>query len=170
MSLLHKRIRLVCLILVVLLLLLGIGVAYGRYSSVIRNTLSFQAEKSDPTRAIAIRSDSGWRVTGDTAAITFSVVSGAADQRATLRLTATEGFAVADATVTLTVGGTAYVGVPEIIDEGHPLYDKIGAGVEYRFYTADGECVWTVSDTTVYSLTVEGEADASLLRLTATEA
>lgn len=169
MSLMHKRIRLVCLLILVLLLLAGIGVAYGRYSSVIRDTLTFQAQKSDPDRAIAICSDSGWRTTAGGAAITFTVESGAADQRATLRLTATEGFP-ASATVTLTVGDTDYVGVPQTIDVGHPLYDKMGVGAEYRFYTADGECVWAVSDTTTYTLTVEGEADASLLRLTATEA
>ena len=169
MSRAHKRIRLVCLLVIAALLLAGIGVAYGRYSSVIRDTVLFQADKSDPSRAIAIHADGGWRTTAQGVAITFTLKSGAADQRATLRLTATEGFMPADATVTLTVNGADYVGVPETIDAGHPLYDKMGAGTEYRFYTADTECVWAVSDTP-YTLTVEGEADASLLRLTATEA
>jgi hypothetical protein len=67
------------------------------------------------------------------------------------------------------VDGAAYVGVPQTVEEGHPLFDKMGKGTEYRFYTADGECTWTVSATT-YTLKVEGNSEASLLRLTATEA
>ena len=168
MSLVHKRIRIVCLLSLVIILLVGVGVAYGRYLSTIRDTVTFQAQQSDPNRAITIQSD-GWRTVADSAEIAFSLRSGVEGQKATLRLTATEGFDPEHATVTLLVDGTAYVGVPQTVGEGHPLFDKMGAGTEYRFYTADSECVWAVSATT-YTMRVEGEAEASLLRLTATEA
>ena len=168
MSLVHKRIRMVCLLALVAILLAGVGVAYGRYLSTIRDSVTFQAQQSDPARAITIQSD-GWRTTANSAELAFSLTSGAEGQKATLRLTATEGFDPENATVTLTVDGTAYVGVAQSVGEGHPLFDKMGKGTEYRFYTADGECVWTVS-AAAYTLKVEGDAEASLLRLTATEA
>ena len=168
MSLAHKRIRIVCLLLIVGLLLTGIGVAFGRYSSTIRDTILFQAQQSDPARAITIQSD-GWRTTTDSAALTFSLTSGVEGQQATLRLTATEGFP-AESVVTLTVDGETYTAEPQAVTAGDPLYDKMGAGVEYRFYDAGAERVWAVTADTTYTLTVIGQADASLLRLTATEA
>ena len=169
MSHVHKKIRIVCLLLLVMTVLAGVGVTYGRYLSTIRDTVTFQAQQSDPARAISVQSD-GWQVTADRGEIAFSLRSGVEGQKATLRLTATEGLDPERATVTLTVDGAAYVGVPQSVGEGHPLFDKMGEGTEYRFYTADGECVWAVSDAVVYTITVEGEAEASLLRLTATEA
>lgn len=168
MSLVHKRIRLVCLLALAVILVASVGVTYGRYLSTVRDTVIFQAEQSDPARAITIQSD-GWHTTPDSAELAFALVSGVEGQKATLRLTATEGFDPETATVTLTVDGTAYEGVPQTVGEGHPLFDKMGPGTEYRFYTTDGECAWAVSAAT-YTLTVEGNAEASLLRLTATEA
>lgn len=168
MSLLHKRIRLVCLITIAVLLLTGIGITYGRYLSSIEDTILFQAKQSDPARAITIQTD-GWRTTANSAELAFALTSGTEGQKAFLRLTATEGFDPQNATVTLTVDGTAYVGVPQSVEEGHPLFDKMGKGTEYRFYTANGEGAWTVSAAT-YTLKVEGNSEASLLRLTATEA
>lgn len=168
MSLVHKRIRLVCLLLLVVILLASVGVTYGRYLSTIQDTIIFQAQQSDPARAIAIQTD-GWHTTANSAELAFALTSGAEGQKATLRLTATEGFDPQNATVTLMVDGAAYVGVPQTVEEGHPLFDKMGKGTEYRFYTADGECTWTVSAAT-YTLKVEGNSEASLLRLTATEA
>lgn len=171
MSKLHTGIRIVCLLTIAALLLAGMGVAYGRYSSTRRETLAFQADKRDADRVISIRSEEGWHTGTDRAEITFSLhnAGNVEGQNATLRLTATEGFVLKHSTITLTVDGTAYDGVPNVVDEGDPLFDKMGKGTEYRFYTADGECVWPVSDTQTYTLTVEGAADASLLRLTATE-
>lgn len=168
MSLAHKRIRLICLLALAAISVASVGVVYGRYLSTVRDSVTFQAEQSDPARAITIQSD-GWRTTVNSAELSFSLKSGAEGQKATLRLTATEGFAPQNATVTLTVDGTAYTGVPQSVEEGHPLYDKMGKGTEYRFYTAEGECAWAVSSAT-YTLRVEGNAEASLLRLTATEA
>ena len=168
MSLVHKRIRLVCLLSLAIILLTGVGVTYGRYRSTIRDDVMFQAQQSDPDRAITIQSD-GWHTTANSAELAFSLQSGVEGQKATLRLTATEGFDPENATVTLLVGDTAYEGKAQSVDEGHPLFDKMGLGTEYRFYTADGECVWAVSAAT-YTLKVEGQAEASLLRLTATEA
>jgi hypothetical protein len=159
---------LICLLALAVILVAGVGVTYGRYLSTVRDTVIFQAEQSDPARAITIQSD-GWRTTVSSAELSFSLKSGAEGQKATLRLTATEGFDPDNATVTLTVDGTAYVGVPQSVEEGHPLFDKMGKGTEYRFYTAEGECEWAVSSAT-YTLKVEGNAEASLLRLTATEA
>lgn len=172
MSKLHTGIRIVCLLTIAALLLAGIGVAYGRYSSDLRETLAFQAEKSDVARVITIRSEEGWHTRADGAEITFSLqnAGGVSDQFATLRLTATEGFVLKHSTVILTVDDTSYEGVPSHIDKGDPLFDKMGKGTEYRFYTDDGECVWPVTGAQTYTLTVEGAADASLLRLTATEA
>ena len=169
MSLAHKRIRIVCLLLIAGLLLTGIGVAFGRYSSTIRDTILFQAQQSDPARAITIHAPSGWQVSNQRATLTFSLVSSADDQRATLCLTATEGFST-DGAVTLTVDGVTYTAVPQRVVKGDPLYDKMGAGMVYRFDDAGAERVWSVSADTTYTLTVTGQADASLLRLTATEA
>lgn len=170
MSLMHKQIRLVCLLILVLFLFGSIGVAYGRYRSTIRDTVAFQAQQSDPARAITIRSANGWHTGGDGATITFLLASGTAGQQATLRLTVTEGFSTEGATVTLMVDDTVYAGVPHAITKGDPLYDKIGYGTEYRFYQADNECRWMVSAEQKYTLRVDGRADTSLLRLTATEA
>lgn len=172
MSLRHKRIRLVCLLVVGGLLLTCVGVAYGRYSSIRQETLAFQAAQNDPARAIEIRSADGWLTAADSADFTFSLCNagGVTGRRATLRLTATEGLDPTRVTVTLTVDGTAYHGTPQGIEEGTPLYERMGAGTEYRFIDGDDELTWTVSDEQIYTLTVEGAADASLLRLTATEA
>lgn len=169
MSKTHMALRVVCLLTIAALLVLGIGIAYGRYSSTLRKTLTFEAEQQDSGRTIEIRSADGWHTDADAATLTFTLTSTAADQRATLRLTATEGFTSDGATVTLTVEDTAYRGTAEAIEEGDPLYEKVGPGTEYRFYTAGEECTWAVDGTTTYTLTVEGSADASLLRLTATE-
>lgn len=169
MNLIHKKIRLVCLLLLVVILPVSVGVAYGRYQSTINDTVTFQAQQSDPDRAIAIRTN-GWRTAADRAEISFLLHSGAQDQKAILRLTATEGFDPQQATITLQVDGTAFVGVPQLVEEGHPLFDKMGKGTEYRFYTEDDECMWAVSETTTYTITVEGSAETSLLRLIASEA
>ena len=165
----HKRIRLVCLLLMIALALTSIGVTYGRYQSNIRNSVFFQAKSSDSGRRLSIDSDIGWVANDQYATVAFSLKSGAEGQRALLRLTATEGVSPQDITVVLTANGTDYTGVAQPIDEGHPLFSKMGRGVEYRFYNADKECEWMVNDALTYRLTVEGVADASLLRLTATE-
>jgi len=167
----HRAIRTVCLFLLAAAVVASVGVAYGRYSSSIRESLFFEAAQRDEARIIELRSQSGWETAADRAQLAFSLVNarGVTGQYATLRLTATEGFRADGATVVLTVGGTAYTGVPHTLAKGDPMYDKIGAGTEYRFYTDDRECVWSVSDGATYTLTVTGEADASLLRLTATE-
>lgn len=172
MRLSHKRIRLVCLLAIGALLLAGVGVAYGRYCSIRQETLAFQAAQNDPSRTIEIRSADGWHTTADSALLTFSLCNAGdvAGQNAILRLTATEGFDPARATVILTADGTEYRGTACSVEEGTPLYDRMGAGTEYRFYADGEELTWGVSDTTAYTLTVEGKADASLLRLTATEA
>ena len=169
MSKMHKGIRLVCLLTLVAVLL-AVGVTYARYSTTRRETLTFEAAQNDPSHALEIRSDAGWRTTAEGVEIAFSLCNAAnvAGQRAYLRLTATEGFDPAVATVTLTVDGTVYEAVPRAVREGDPLYASMGTGTEYRFTSVDGEPIWEVSPTSVYTLTVEGEADASLLRLTAT--
>ena len=166
----HTSIRLVCLLVLVAVLLAAAGVTYARYSSTRRDTLTFEAAPNDASHALEIRSADGWRTTPHGVALTFSLcnVGDVTGQKAYLRLTATEGFDPAQATVTLTVGDTVYVGVPSPITEGNPLYQSMGAGTEYCFSTIDSEQIWEVSPTTEYTLTVEGEADASLLRLTAT--
>lgn len=171
MSKVHRAIRIVCLCCLMAAVLAGMGVAYGRYSSSIRESLVFEAAKKDGSRAIEIRSTSGWNIAPDNAQLVFSLVNagGVTGQSATLRLTATEGFDVDGSTVVLTVGGIAYTGVPHTLMQGDPLYEKIGGGTEYRFYSAGSECVWAVSDGQTYTLRVTGEADASLLRLTVTE-
>lgn len=172
MSKVHKAIRVVCLATIAALLIASIGVAYGRYSSVIRDTIRFQAAKNDGSHAIEIRSGSSWQVTADGVTLAFSLVNAGNEtgQRATLRLTATEGFSANNAMVTLTVGGTAYTATPRAVTAGDPLHDKMGNGTEYRFYAANNELTWAVSDGQNYTLTVKGAADVSLLRLTATEA
>lgn len=165
----HSSIRAVCLLLLAAALLTGIGVSFGRYSSQIRETLLFRAAPKEESNAITIHAPSGWQVSDRSATLTFSLVSGADDQCATLRLTATDGFP-ADGTVTLTVDGVTYTAVPQTVSESDPLYNKMGGGVEYRFEDAGAEQVWSVSTDITYTLTVTGQADASLLRLTATEA
>lgn len=165
----HSSIRAVCLLLLAAAVLTGVGVSFGRYSSQIRDTLLFQAAPKEESRAITIHAPSGWQVTDQRATLTFSLVSSADDQRATLCLTATEGFST-DGSVTLTVDGVTYTAVPQRVVQGDPLYDKMGAGMVYRFDDAGAERVWSVSADTTYTLTVTGQADASLLRLTATEA
>lgn len=172
MRLFHKRIRLVCLLAIGGLLLACVGVAYGRYCSIRQETLAFQAARSDPSRVISIRSTDGWVTTLDSAEYTFSLTNagGVAGQTATLRLTATEGLDPTRVTVTLVADGTAYHGTARPIDAGAPLYDRMGSGTEYRFYSDGEELTWAVSSALTYTLTVEGKADASLLRLTATEA
>ena len=171
MSQVHRAIRIVCLCYLTAAVLTSIGVAYARYSSSLRESLIFEAAQKDGSRAIKICSDSGWDAASDRAKLVFSLVNvgGVTGQTATLRLTATEGMDADGSTVVLTVDGTAYTGVAHTVVQGAPLYDKIGSATEYRFYTADRECVWAVSDGRTYTLTVTGEADASLLRLTATE-
>lgn len=171
MNVIHKRIRLVCLLALALLVLLSIGVAYGRYASTRQETLAFQAAQNDTARAIAIRSDSGWQTTDEGVELTFTVnnATDTAGQSVILRLTATDGFDPAACTVALTVGEATYIGMPHPIEAGTPLYEEMGAGTEYRFFTETTELVWGVSDGQTYTLAVTGEADASLLRLTATE-
>lgn len=171
MGIIHKRIRLVCLLALALLVLLSVGVAYGRYSSTRQETLAFQAAQNDAARAIEIRSDGGWTSTAAGVELTFSLANAAdtAGQSAILRLTATEGLDPAACAVTLTVGDAVYTGIPYAVQEGTPLYAQMGAGTEYRFHADDTELVWPVSDGQTYTLAVTGEADASLLRLTATE-
>lgn len=171
MRLSHKRIGLVCLLIAVGVLLSCVGVAVARYSSVRQETLAFEASRNDPSRAISITSADGWVTTADSAAYTFSLTNagGVAGQSATLRLTATEGLDPSCVTVTLTADGTAYRGTALTIEEGTPLYDRMGGGTEYRFYSDGEELSFAVSDAHTYTLTVEGKADASLLRLTATE-
>lgn len=172
MRLTHKRIRLVCLLAIVTVLLAGVGVVYARYSSVRQETLAFQAAKSDASRVLSIQSADGWVRTATGIAYAFSLenAGNVSGQRATLRLTATEGVDPTYVTVTLTVDGTAYRGTACAIEEGTPLYDRMGGGTEYRFYSDGDELTCAVSDDATYTLTVEGRADASLLRLTATEA
>ena len=171
MNVVHKRIRLVCLLALALLVLLSVGVAYGRYSSTRQETLAFQAAQNDASRAISIHSTDGWRTTATGVELTFSLTNATATpgQSVILRLTATDGFDPAACTVTLTAGDTAYTGTPYSVEEGTPLYADMGAGTEYRFCIGADEQVWAVSDGQTYTLAVTGEADASLLRLTATE-
>lgn len=171
MNKVHRAIRFVCLCCLTAAVLTSIGVAYARYNSSIRESLLFEAAQKDGSRVIEIRSSSGWDIASDRAQLVFSLVNagGVTGQKATLRLTATEGFYANGSTIVLTVDGTAYTGVPQAVAQGDPLYEKIGGGTEYRFYAADSECVWAVSEGHTYTLTVTGEADASLLRLTATE-
>ena len=170
MNRVHKTIRLVCLLTLLLAMVLTVGVSQARYSTTRRETLTFEAAQNEPSRALEIRSDDGWRTTANGVELTFSLCNtgNVTGQRACLRLTATEGFDPAWSTVTLTVDGVAYVGTPHTIAEGTVLYESMGAGTEYRFTAAGDELVWEVSPTQVCTLTVEGEADVSLLRLTAT--
>lgn len=168
MSKIHIALRVACLLLLLGLLALGVGITYGRYSSNLRESVVFEAQKQDADRAIAIQS-TGWQTTDARATLTFTLAGAATDQYAALRLTATEGFSSQGASVTLTVGDTVYRGTAETIESGDPLYDKMGPGTEYRFYTDGAECRWPVGGSDTYTLTVEGDADASLLRLTATE-
>ena len=167
----HRAIRIVCLCLLSATVVVGMGVAYGRYSSFIRESFLFEAAQKDGTRVIEIRSDSGWNTSPNSVKLVFQLINSGSvtGQSATLRLTTTDGFDADGATVVLTVADTAYIGVPHAVSQGDPLYDKIGGGTEYRFYAADSECAWAVSDGQTYTLTVTGEADASLLRLTAAE-
>lgn len=171
MSKVHRAVRLVCLCCLMAAVVVSMGVAYARYSSSIRESLVFKAAKTDASRAIEIRSYSGWDTAPDRAQLVFSLINkgGVTGQNATLRLTTTEGFSDDSTLVILTTNGTTYTGVPHTVKQGDPLYAKIGGGTEYRFYSADSECVWAVCDGQSYTLTVTGEADASLLRLTATE-
>lgn len=166
----HMGIRIACLLTLLAVTLLSIGVAYGRYSTNRRETLAFEAAQLDASRTIEFRSAAGWQVSESNAAITFSLDTPGrvSDLRAHLRLTATEGLDPSKVVVTLTVGETTYRGEVRRVETGVPLYDKMGFGTEYRFYDAGEELVWTVSDATVYTLTVDGAADVSLLRLTAT--
>lgn len=170
MNSVRKFLRPVCLLTLILALLGLAGTTYARYRVDLRETLTFEAAQNDASRALEIRSEEGWVTTPRGVSITFNLCNAGdvTGQRAYFRLTATEGFNPAVATVTLTVGDTAYEGVPRAIAEGNPLHLMMGAGTEYSFATADGEPIWEVSPTTEYTLTVEGETDVSLLRLTAT--
>lgn len=171
MSKWHKGIRIACLLTLVALVILSIGISYGRFFSSLWKTVGFQAKPVDSSRAVRIDSEAGWQVDADSATITFTVAndSGDTDQRVYLRLTATEGLP-SDAVVTMTVDDVTYTASAEAITSGHPLYDKIGQGTQYRFYGQAGELDWPVSADQVMTISVQGDADVSLLRLTATEA
>lgn len=171
MSRLHRGIRVLCLSVLAFTAVVCIGIAYGRYRSTVQNTLGFEAASADPARSISIRSDNGWLQTNSAVSLLFFLDNGgAADQKAYLRLTATEAFP-ADAAVTLTIGEIVYTAVPQVVEEGDPLYSKIGRGTEFRFYAAEGhEMTFAVSDTQRMTLSVAGASETALLRLTATEA
>lgn len=166
----RKSIRLVCLLALIVALLGMAGATYARYRTTIRETLTFEAAQIDGSHALELRSEQGWLTTPEGMSFTFTLCNtgDVTGQHAYLRLTATEGFDPEEMTVTLTAGEVDYVGVPREIGAGDPLYAGMGAGTEYRFITDEGEPVWEVSPTAVYTLTVEGATDASLLRLTAT--
>lgn len=166
----RKPIRLVCLLTLMLALLGLAGTTYARYRVNLRETLTFEAAQNDASHALEIRSEEGWVATSDGMSLTFTLsnVGDVTGQKAYLRLTATEGLDPEKALVTLTAGETTHVGVPQPIAVGNALYAAMGAGTEYRFATDGGESLWEVSPTAVYTLTVEGETDVSLLRLTAT--
>lgn len=170
MNRIPKAIRLVCLLILCVALLALAGVSYARYRTTLRETLTFEAASYDTTQTLEIRSEEGWRNTSEGVELTFTLCNtgDVTGQKAYLRLTATEGFDPEVTTVTLTVGDVAYVGVPRAIVAGNPQHLVMGVGTEYSFTTANGESLWEVSPTTVYTLTVEGETDVSLLRLTAT--
>lgn len=168
---LHGRIQALCLLMLFLAVILCAGIAYGRYCSTLQQVVGFEAVLVDSTRALSIRSENGWQRTEATATLTFHLENGgAANQRACLRLTATEAFP-ANTVVTLAVGNTVYTAVPQAVEEGSPLYSKIGRGTEFRFYDTEGrEMTCAVSGTQEMTLSVEGASEAALLRLTATEA
>lgn len=170
MSKWHRGIRVACLLTLAIVLLLGVGVAYGRFFSSLWETVGFRAKPVDPSRAVVIESGEGWQISADGAAITFAVSNEGSitDQRVYLRLTATEGLSSAE--VTLTVDGIVYEASVETVTPGHPLYDKMGQGTQYRFNGPDGELDWPVSTQQNMTISVQGDTDVSLLRLTATEA
>lgn len=172
MSRLHNGIRIGCLLTIAVLLMSGVGTTYARYRSTREDTLLFEAQGIDPAGQLTITSATSWVTTAESAALQFAVTDqvGSTHRQVYLRLTATEGFSAALATVTLTAQGTAYTATAHPIEAGDPLYDKMGPGTEYRFYVDGQEHPFGVNAAQDYTLLVEGEAEASLLRLTATEA
>ena len=171
MSRIHKGIRIVCLFLLLGVLLSCVGLTYGRYSSSIREDLFFEASLLDPQRNIRLVSEQGWQITQERAVLQFRLYNEAkaADQHAYLRLTATEAFDAAAATVTLTVGDAVYTATAAAITPADSLYSKMGAGTEYRFYSDGQELVWPMNEERPLTLTVTGDSRPALLRLTAIE-
>ena len=171
MKALHKSVYLLCLLSLVGSLLLGVGVTYARYRTAVDGELAFLAQLSDETGSLSLDSAQGWVTTAQGASVTFSVspIGEAAGRSAYVRLTATE-LAGDGVTVTLTVNGETYTATPRRVTAGDWLFAQMGSGTEYSFYKGGTELTWPLSAEQTMTMTVNGVADVSLLRLVATEA
>lgn len=172
MSRAHRCMGLISLLILWGALLLCVSAAGARYISTVRSALTFEAEALNAADAIAITTTEGWQSTAEGVSLSFTLYSAgeaAATRNACLRLTATEALDPTRVTVTLTVDGTAYTGTARAITASDPLYTKMGAGSEFRFYNGDDELCWPLAGEQTMTLSVQGTSEAALLRLTATE-
>ena len=149
-----------------------VGISFGRYSS--------HAEPADigfRTLEVQYLQLTEWEATEDGSSMKFCVCNGksgndfcADDLRFRIQVTATVGFHPEACNVTLNVGGKSYGGYGIPIATDTILYEQMGPGTVYEFYNGEVSPMrFSLSGSKFsqcdFTLTVTGEADPSLLRL-----
>lgn len=149
-----------------------VGISFGRYSS--------HAEPADiGFRALEVQylQLTEWETAKDGSFMKFCVCNSknstdfcADDLRFRIQVTATVGFHPETCGVTLNVDGKSYGGYGVSIDTDTIMYEQMGPGTVYEFYNGGANpMTFSLSGGKLsrcdFTLTVTGDADPSLLRL-----
>ncbi len=144
-------------VLLAILLLVSISsVAYARYISKVSNPVQFQYKLTPDLTLVASEGEQEapkWVRTGNSASLPFAVTCQKKEGISfTLYLVVASDMsqeAMEAAVVTLSTEDVDYIGVPEKIQEGSGLYQQVGDGYVYRFYSDEEEIIWKLGGTEV---------------------
>ncbi len=141
-------------VLLAILLLVSISsVAYARYISKVSKPLQFQYKLTPSLTMVASEGTQEvlqWIRTGNSVTLPFEILCQEEEGSFTLYLVVASSMSqeqMEAAVVTLSAEGVDYIGVLEKIQEGSGLYQQVGDGYVYRFYSEEKEIIWRIGGT-----------------------